>query len=165
MSSGLHFDLTIDPNVRFVSTVRRFVEASLERVLPDPDTLFRVAMTAQELLENAGRYCAAGSVELSFSARLEGEQAIIDIALSNDASAANISRLSDRIAAIGAASDPFAHYQTLIHQPTRAPGEPGLGLARIAAEAEMHLALEVSGNTVAIMASTRAQLPAAAHVR
>lgn len=159
MSSGLTFDLSIDPNVRFVSTVRRFVEASLERVLPDPDTLFRVAMTAQELLENAGKYCSAGSVQLRFSARLDGVEAIIDLALINDATPADICRLSDRIAAIGAASDPFAHYQKLLREPARTRGEPGLGLARIAAEAEMHLALEVTGCTVAIKARTRADLP------
>ena len=73
-SAALSFDLSIDPNVRFVSTVRRFIEAALERLLPDPDTMFRVAMTAQELLENAGKYCAAGSVQLRFSARVEASR-------------------------------------------------------------------------------------------
>ena len=84
-SAALSFDLCIDPNVRFVSTVRRFIEAALERVLPDPDTVFRVVMTTQELLENAGKYCAAGSVQLRFSARLEGEQALINLSLANQA--------------------------------------------------------------------------------
>ena len=47
MSSGLAFDLSIDPNPRFVSTVRRFVEEAFDRLLPDPDAVFRVSMTAR----------------------------------------------------------------------------------------------------------------------
>jgi hypothetical protein len=162
MSSGLSFDLCIDPNVRFVSTVRRFVEASLERMLPDPDTVFRVAVTAQELLENAGKYCATGSVQLTFSARVEGAQAVIDLALANEATPGHIVRLAERIAAIKAASDPLAHYQKLLREPARARGESGLGLARIAAEAEMHLGLQITGSTVAIKATTIAPLRARA---
>jgi hypothetical protein len=159
MSAGLSFDLSIDPDVRFVSTVRRFVEASLERLQPDADTVFRVAMTAQELLENAGKYCAAGPVQLHFSARVEGGETIIDLSLANTATAGNITRLSDRVAAILGAVDPFAHYQRLLRCPAEARAS-GLGLARIAAEAEMHLGLEVTGSTVAIVATTRAHLPA-----
>jgi hypothetical protein len=153
MSPGLSFALSIDPNVRFVSTVRRFVEASLERMVPDPDTIFRVAVTAQELLENAGKYCAAGDVRLRFSARVEGTSTIIDLALANESTPGHISRLSEQIAAIAAASDPLSHYQRLLREPACAR-EMGLGLARIAAEAEMHLDLEITGSTVAVTATT-----------
>ena len=71
-------------------------------------------------------------------------------------------RLSERIAAIGAASDPFTHYQELVQARGGHGGSAdaaGLGLARIAAEAEMTLGLEVQGNTVAIIASTKSHLP------
>jgi two-component sensor histidine kinase len=160
MSSGLTFDLSIDPNVRFVSTVRRFVEASLERTVADPDTVFRVALTAHELLENAGKYCATGNVQLRFSVRLEGPKAVIDLALCNETTAAHIARLGDTISAIAAAGDPFAYYQDLLREPTRCRDEAGLGLARIAAEADMRLGLEVVGSTVAVTATTTARLPA-----
>jgi hypothetical protein len=153
MSSGLSFALSIDPNVRFVSTVRRYVEASLERVVLDPDTIFRVAVTAQELLENAGKYCAAGDVQLRFSARVEGASTIIDLALANETTPGHIARLCEQIAAIAAAPSALSHYQRLLREPACAR-EMGLGLARIAAEAEMHLDLEVSGSTVAIKATT-----------
>ena len=54
------FDLSIDPNPRFVSTVRRFVEEAFDRLSCEPDAVFRVAMTAHELLENAAKYSLTG---------------------------------------------------------------------------------------------------------
>ncbi|HEY0714841.1 MAG TPA: hypothetical protein VGF45_19325 [Polyangia bacterium] len=159
MSSGLSFDLSIDPDARFVSVVRRFVEGAVERLLPESDAVFRVAMAAHELLENASKYCATGSVLMRFALRLEGEQALINLSIINDTTPSHIERLRVRINAICAAPDPFAHYQRLMHATARVSDESGLGLARIAAEAEMMLGLEVKGSTVAIMASTRAAAP------
>ncbi|HEY0706483.1 MAG TPA: hypothetical protein VGG33_06795 [Polyangia bacterium] len=159
MSPGLSFDLSIDPDVRFVSVVRRFVEGAVERLLPESEAVFRVAMAAHELLENASKYCATGSVLMRFAARVEGEQALINLSIINDTTPSHIDRLRVRINAICAAPDPFAHYQRLMQETSRVDGESGLGLARIAAEAEMMLGLEVKASTVAIMASTRAAAP------
>jgi hypothetical protein len=155
MSAGLSFDLSIDPNPRFVSTVRRFVEEAFERLIPDPDATFRVSMTAHELLENAAKYSLSGRALLRFSARLEGEQALVNLSLINETTPAHIERLQARIEAICGAADPFQHYQKIMRESSRKVDESGLGLARIAAEAEMMLGLEVKGSTVAIMASTR----------
>jgi hypothetical protein len=157
MSAGLSFDLSIDPNPRFVSTVRRFVEETFDRLLPDPDAVFRVSMTAHELLENAAKYSLVGRALLRFSTRIEGEQAIVNLSLINETTPEHIERLRGRIDAICGAPDAFAHYQKLMKDTSRDAHESGLGLARIAAEAEMMLGLEVKGNTVAIMASTRAR--------
>lgn len=156
MTSGLAFDLSIDPNPRFVSTVRRFVEEAFDRLLPDPDAVFRVSMTAHELLENAAKYSLSGRALLRFSTRIEGEQALVNLSLINETTPAHIDRLRRRIDAICRAPDPFAHYQQVMRDSSRLTDESGLGLARIAAEAEMLLGLEVNGTTVAIMASTRA---------
>ena len=57
--------------------------------------------------------------------------------------------------AISAAADPFVHYQALMRQNARTVDESGLGLARIRAEGEMDLGLEVRGNTVALLADVR----------
>jgi two-component sensor histidine kinase len=159
MSSGLSFDLSIDPNPRFVSTVRRFIEETFDRLIPDPDAVFRVSMTAHELLENAAKYSMSGRALLRFSTRIEGEQAIVNLSLINETSPDHIDRLRGRIEAICGAPDAFAHYQKLMRESSRVVNESGLGLARIAAEAEMMLGLEVKGTTVAIMASTRATVP------
>ena len=43
-----------------VSPTRRIIEAKLGPVLEDEDAIFRVAMTAHELLENAAKYASDG---------------------------------------------------------------------------------------------------------
>ena len=156
MSSGLTFDLSIDPNDRFVATVRRFVEGALERLMVDPDGVFRVAMTAHELLDNAVKHSVAGSVLLRFAARIEPEQALINLSVINETTPSHIDRLRETINAIGGAQSAFAHYRRLLPAATRMRGDAGLGLARIAAQAEIMLGLEIKGTTVAVMASTRA---------
>jgi two-component sensor histidine kinase len=159
MDSGLSFDLALDPNPRFVSIVRRFVEEVFERLIPDPEAVFRVSMTAHELLENAAKYATADRALLRFSTRLEGDHAQVTLSLINDTTGAHIDQLRQRVQAIAGAADAFAHYQKLMLASSRVAGESGLGLARIAAEAEMSLGLEVKENTVAIMASTQVDLP------
>jgi hypothetical protein len=159
METGLSFDLSLDPNPRFVSIVRRFVEEVFERLIPDPEAVFRVSMTAHELLENAAKYATAERALLRFSTRLDGEQAQVTLSIINDTTAPHIDQLRQRVHAITSASDAFAHYQSLMLATSRVTEGSGLGLARIAAEAEMSLGLEVKANTVAIMASTRVPLP------
>jgi len=159
MDTGLAFDLSLDPNPRFVSIVRRFVEEVFERLIPDPDAVFRVSMTAHELLENAAKYATAERALLRFSTRLEGDHAQVTLSLINDTTAAHIEQLRQRVQAIASAPDAFDHYKKLMLAPSRMAGESGLGLARIAAEAEMSLGLEVKASTVAIMASTQVELP------
>lgn len=161
LSSGLSFDLSIDPNVRFVATVRRFVEGALERLLVDSDGVFRVAMTAHELLDNAGKHSVAGSVLLRFSARFEPEVALVNLSVINEATPSHIERLRERITSIGSAPSAFLHYQKLLRESASRTSNDGLGLARIAAEAEIMLGLEIKGSTVAVMASTRAAAPGA----
>ncbi len=155
---GVSFDLCIDPNVRFVSAVRRFVESTLERAISDPETAFRVAMTTHELLENAGKFCTSGGILLHFNARLDGPDPHVDVCLRHRASDRNALRLRKRLADLEAAPSLRAHYQELL----RGQGErnqesepPGLGLARIAAEAQMNLRVDVDGGTVAVKASMR----------
>jgi hypothetical protein len=157
MSNGLNFDLSIDLNPRVVSMVRRFVEEALERIVPDPSAIFRVSMTAHELLENAARYALGARAILRFSVKMAAEHAAISLSLINETTPAHIERLRERIATLADCDDLFAHYQELMRDSSRG-SDVGLGLARIAAEAEMALGLEVKGLTVAIMASTRAPI-------
>jgi len=156
MPSGLTFDLSIDPHPRFVSGVRRFVEEAFERLIPDPEAAFRVSMAAHELLENATKYASGGRALLRFSLRPGGEHAMVNLSLINETTARHIERLRERLTAIGSAQNPLDHYQKLIREGRHNRQESGLGLARIAAEAEMMLGLEVKDATVAILASTRA---------
>jgi hypothetical protein len=81
-----------------------------------------------------------------------GEGARVSLYLSNETTPEHIDRLRVRVQAISAAADPFMHYQTLMRQNARTVNESGMGLARIRAEGEMDLGLEVRGNTVALLA-------------
>jgi two-component sensor histidine kinase len=158
----MDFDLSIDPNPRFVSVVRRFVEETLERVVCDPETVFRVAMTAHELLENASKYSSGAKSLLRVSLkRSDAESGNVSLCLINETTPAHIGRLRERIDAINAARDPFELYQQMMRDSSRLTDESGLGLARISAEAEMSLGLEVKGSTVAIVASARVSMTGA----
>lgn len=153
--NDLSFDLSIDPNPRFVSVVRRFIESAFDKVIDDPEAVFRVAMTAHELMENAAKYSFGSKATLKASFKADGAGgAYVTLCLVNATTPAHIERLKERIAAMNG-EDPFVHYQKLMRENSRKVDESGLGLARICAEAEMSLGLEVSGETVAIVASAR----------
>jgi hypothetical protein len=150
------FDLRIDPNPRFVSIVRRFVEAAFDRLLCDPEAVFRVAMCAHELLENAAKYSIGSKSVLRVNfKRGDDETAEVTLQLSNETTPEHIDRLRERVQAIASAPDPQGHYYLLMRQTARTIDESGLGLARIRAEGDMDLALEVRGNTVALLANAR----------
>ena len=149
------FDLCIDPNPRFVSVVRRFVEAALDRLVSDPEAVFRIAMSAHELMENAAKYSIGNKTLLRVSFKRRGDGATVSLYLSNETTPEHIDRLRVRVQAIASAADPFNHYHELMRQNARALDESGLGLARIRAEGEMSLGLEVRGNTVALLADTQ----------
>jgi two-component sensor histidine kinase len=150
------FDLRIDPNPRFVSIVRRFVEAAFDRLLCDPEAVFRVAMCAHELLENAAKYSIGSKSLLRVSfRRTDDETAEVTLQLSNETTPEHIERLRQRVQAIASAADPQGHYYLLMRQTARTLDESGLGLARIRAEGDMDLALEVRGNTVDLLANAR----------
>ena len=62
-----------------VSPTRRIIEAKLGPALDDEDAIFRVAMTAHELLENAAKYAPAGTV-IEVSASAGNKEAVVEVA-------------------------------------------------------------------------------------
>jgi hypothetical protein len=152
----LNFELSLEPNPRMVSIVRRFVEETFEKLVGDPEAIFRVSMTAHELLENGAKYAVGKRAVLRVV--LEEQErggAAVHIAITNDTTAEHVERLRVRIAEIARAEDPFALYQALMRRSSKLRDESGLGLARIRAEGEMNLGLEVDGNRVSIIAQAR----------
>jgi two-component sensor histidine kinase len=153
--SGLNFELSLDPNPRMVSIVRRFVEETFEKLVGDPDAIFRISMAAHELLENGAKYALSRRAVLRVVLEEKEEGASAQIAITNDTTKEHVERLRSRVAEISASADPFALYQTLMRRSSKMREESGLGLARIRAEGEMSLALEVTGTTVTIVASAK----------
>jgi hypothetical protein len=151
---GLSLELTLDTDPRIVSITRRFVEQAMEKLVDDADAVFRVAMAAHELLENAAKYAANRQACLAL--RLEpsltgGRQAVLT--MMNQTSAAHIERLRQNFAEMNTREDPYEYYFELMRRNAGDALTSGLGLARIRAEGEMKLAFDTVGTQVLIRAT------------
>lgn len=155
---GLSLELTLDTDPRIVSITRRFVEQAMEKLVDDADAVFRVAMAAHELLENAAKYaenrqaCLALRLEASSSG---GRQAVLT--MMNQTSLAHIERLRQNFAEMNTRDDPYDYYFELMRRNPSDISVSGLGLARIRAEGEMKLAFDTVGTQVFIRAT--AEIP------
>ncbi len=147
----LTFGLQIQPQSRMVSIVRRFVEESFEKLVGDPDAVFRVSLAVHELLENAAKYAIGDKTGLFVHFESDGRAA--SIRLTNETTPEHIERLRACIAEIQASDEPSALYEMFMRRSFGLKDESGLGLARIRAEAELDLSLETHGTTVTITAS------------
>ena len=134
-----------------VSIVRRFVEESFEKLVGDPEAVFRVSLAVHELLENAAKYAIGDKTGLSVHFESNGSAA--RIRLTNQTTPEHIARLRACIDEIQGSAEPFVLYQTLMRRTFGVQEESGLGLARIRAEGELDLSLEIEGSMVTITAS------------
>ncbi len=151
-SPGLKLALTVSP--RMVSAVRRLVDTFAEGLGADTDLSARVALTAHELFENVAKYGVDRSGVLRLALVGDGERGRrLVIAVSNRARPAHVERLKVAFDEMNGGPDPTTFYFNLMMRDTK-EGESGLGLARIRAEAEMALGLEVVGEEVSIIATS-----------
>ena len=151
-STILGFGLQLQPQPRMVSIVRRFIEESFEKMVADPDAVHRVSLAVHKLLENAAKYAVGDKTDLTV--RFESNGPAARIKLTNQSTSEHIERLRASIGAIQAAAEPFVHYQNLMRGTLGTEAGSGLGLARIRAEGEFSLSLEVDGSMVTIVASS-----------
>jgi two-component sensor histidine kinase len=147
----LSFGLQIQPRSRMVSIVRRFVEESFEKIVGDPEAVFRVSLAVHELLENAAKYSVGDRTGLTVNFESNGSGA--SITLTNQTTPEHIERLRACISEIQASDEPGALYQDMMRRTFGIRDESGLGLARIRAEGELNLSLNIEGTTVTIVAS------------
>lgn len=163
LPANAYVELNFRPNVQLVSVVRRFVSEFYQRTLGDPDGSSRVALATHELLENAVKYSKDGETTI----RIEVSSAsatprIVTILLRNRAEDSHIAAIREIVDGVAAATDAFAYYQQLLIAKAKRREGSGLGLARICAEGEMKIALEVKGeDTVELLATTQVNLEAA----
>ena len=148
----LSFGLQIQPQPRMVSIVRRFVEESFEKLVGDPEAVFRVSMAVHELLENAAKYSIGDKTDISV--HFESNGCAAKIKLTNQSTPEHIARLRASIQEIQPSREPLALYQSLMRRKAGLQAESGLGLARIRAEGELNLSLEIDGSMVTITASS-----------
>ena len=147
----LDLPLSVSPNM--VSPTRRIIEAKLGPALDDEDAIFRVAMTAHELLENAAKYASDGKARLEVSVKPRGEDAIVRVVVTNNATREHIDQLGACYAEMNANRDAMAHYFSLMRLNAKAGAVSRLGLARVRAEGEMEIEVDVQGDTVKVVAS------------
>ena len=155
----LHFELTFSPTIELISIVRRFVSSSCEQVLEDREAASRLGLTTHELLENARKYATDG--ETTIRVDVGSDRSRIQIRLANRAGPDHLAELTRRFREMDACADPFIYYQMKMVETMRRRGGSGLGLARLRAEADMTLSLNVEGDRVCLLADTYALAAAA----
>jgi hypothetical protein len=149
----LDLDLPLSVTPAMVSPTRRIIEAKLGPVLDDEDAIFRVAMTAHELLENAAKYSSDGKARLEVRVTPRGEDAIVRVTVTNNSTPDHIKQLEICYAEMNATPDAMAHYFTLMRENAKAGAVSRLGLARVRAEGEMEIDVDIDGPAVKIVAS------------
>jgi len=149
----LHLDLPLTISPAIVSPTRRLLESKLAPVLDDDDAVFRVAMAAHELLENAAKYAADGKARLEVEVSPRDDDALVRVVVTNTASRENIDNLGACFAEMNAESDAMAHYFALMRRNAKNGSISRLGLARVRAEGEMDIAVDINGDTVKVVAS------------
>jgi hypothetical protein len=149
MEHAPYFHLTFRPNIKLVSTVRRFIAEFFRRILADQELSSRLALATHELLENAVAY----SADHETSVRIEVANNALNVKTWNVSSPERIAALRETIDEMNNAKDRDQHYQDMLQRASRRTDGSGLGLARIRAEAEMTLSYEIDTTKVCIVAT------------
>jgi hypothetical protein len=144
------FHLIFRPNIRLVSTVRRFIGEFYERVLVDQEVASRLALATHELLENAVSY----STDPETSIRIEVDKEKLTIKTWNRSTYERITELRCLLDDLTSAETPEKFYQQMLEKTLGRPDGSGLGLARVRLEADMNLAYEIDQDRVCILATT-----------
>jgi anti-sigma regulatory factor (Ser/Thr protein kinase) len=147
-------ELTLSPGEERISLVRRFVEQYYEKVLDDEDAVARIAMAAHELLENAAKYSTNGVARMRIEVAPNGTGDRVRLVLRNHGDPDAVAQVRSAFDEMRTFDDPFVWYQTLMRRTAKRRAGSGLGLARIAAEGEMKLDLELAGDEICICAET-----------
>jgi hypothetical protein len=149
------FDLVFRPSVDLISIVRQFVSSFYSQIIGNRDDggATNLGLVTHELLENAIKYGSGGETRLS----VEFDRIVNRVAIRmwNSATSAHIETLKRNVQELSEASDAFAHYQEVMRRSAKRANGCGLGLARIAGEAEMSLSVTAEDGHVCVTAQTR----------
>ena len=144
-----YLQVSFRPNVKLVSTVRKFTEEFYEHMLDDRDVTDKVALATHELLENAVAYASDG--ETGVRVELGDDELVVKTW--NRITPERLEALEQIFVEMNE-SDPDEYYQTMLKKTAYRTDGSGLGLARVRAEAEMAVTYEVSPGRICIQAST-----------
>jgi anti-sigma regulatory factor (Ser/Thr protein kinase) len=133
-----YFHVSFAPNIKLVSTVRRFTAEFYERLLADSDLSSRLALATHELLENAVAYAIDGETGV----RIDLDDTFLTIRTWNRTTPEHFAELAAGIDELNAEPDADAYYQRMMLKTAKRTDGSGLGLARIRAEADMTVSYE-----------------------
>lgn len=144
---ALQLELSIPPEWSRIDPTRDAVGLLVMAMFGDDDLRDALAMVSEELLENAIKYCAPDSA-VSIAIRNEGDRVTIAVTNVVDGDSAHLDLLSERVAWLSRFASPAEAYAAAIsrvyEQGERPPGEPGLGIVRIAYEGRCDVAVDLS---------------------
>lgn len=144
---ALNLDLSIPPEWSRIDPTREAVGLLVLAMFGDDDLKDALAMVSEELLENAIKYCAPDTT-VSIAIRHEGDRVVIAVTNVVNADARNLELLNERVAWIRGFPSPAEAYAAAIgrvyEQGERPPGEPGLGIVRIAYEGRCEVSVDLS---------------------
>lgn len=144
-----YFHLTFRPNIKLVSTVRRFTAEFYRRVLADQELASRLALATHEMLENAVAYATDG--ESSLRIEIDGDR--LSVRTWNRSTYESVAALRAIIDEMNSTPDADEFYQRMLVKTAKRTDGSGLGLARVRAEAEMGVTYEIDKDRVCIMAT------------
>lgn len=143
--------------------MRRFVTDFYDRTLADPDACSRLALATHELMENAVKYAHDGMATVRIEVSVRKSSAHIRIRTRNRAAEQDAAYIRRTISELRSSADPNLYYLDVIRRNARRKDGSGLGLARIAAEAEMQVSVKCGARgTVTVVAECDVQLSEAA---
>lgn len=142
--------LTFKASLRLVSLLRRFIVDFYAPIFGDRAEASRIGLAAHELIENAVKYGTSDEVTVEVRV-LRGTEPTVCIRTHNRASPENIRVLRQQLAEIDAASNIVDHYHSVISRSARRAHGSGLGLARVAAEADMRMSAEFPSSDAVVL--------------
>ena len=144
---ALKLDLSIPPEWSRIDPTREAVGLLVMAMFGDDDLRDALAMVSEELLENAIKYCAPDTT-VSITIRNEGPKVAIAVTNVVDGGSAHLGVLAERIAWLTQFPSPAEAYTAAIGRVyeggERPPGEPGLGIVRIAYEGRCSVAYDLT---------------------
>jgi hypothetical protein len=135
----------------YVSSTRIMVASFCNVHLANEEIADKIAMTAQELLENAVKYSASQEENVSLRFEINEDENIVSLEVSNLATPESIAILRAQYAEVSEGDALLAYLQKMqrIAMNPNAAGSQ-LGLARIRYETGSDLSLKVEGNRVSM---------------
>jgi len=153
-------DLSFRPQLENVSAVREFLERYYGPLIRDADLVWRMAIAAHELLENAAKYSDGGASRLRVGCKGRNGATLLSVSVSNVAAREHVDGLMHTVRELGEGGRQNTEqvYQYFLARAAKRKRGSGLGLARIHAEADMTVTVSIQDDRVCVEAA--APMPA-----